>query len=159
MPGEIQKIPQGLLGFLQLKTGGRNPSILADAVSPTWDLSRLYLEADARFESVNSTINAGGYTIFFSSPQDRVRLVTSFAVGITTDAGETIQCCLCRAPSNNAVLASLTAERSIAASSWAQLPVLDPQYLQPGDSLGLLVNAVVGVVSVYGSIRYIDLPI
>lgn len=159
MPGDIQKIPQGLLGFLQLKTGGRNPSTLVDSVSPTWDLSRLYLEADAQFASINSTINAGGYTIFFSSPQDRVRLVTSFAVGITTDVGETIQCCLCRAPPNNNTLASLSAERNVVASSWAQLPLLEPQYLQPGDSLGLLVNAVAGVVSVYGSLRYIDLPV
>jgi hypothetical protein len=40
--GPIQTLPLGLLGLLQLKSGGSNPSQLADTVSPTYDLGKFY---------------------------------------------------------------------------------------------------------------------
>lgn len=42
--------PQGLLGFLQTKTGGKYPQTLnEDFVQPTWDLARHYVETNAEF--------------------------------------------------------------------------------------------------------------
>lgn len=159
MPGQIQKIPQGLLGFLQLKTGGRNPATLSDIVVPTWDLARLYLEADAEYVGVNSTINAGGYTITASAPQNEAWIVTSFNVGFTTDVGEAIECALCRAPHNNTPLNALTLKIDLGANDWAELVYSDTLYLAPGESLGVLVNAITGVVSINAVARFIRLPI
>lgn len=45
--GPIQQIPSGLLGFLQLKNNGANPSQLLDEVAPTLDWSRWTLETAA----------------------------------------------------------------------------------------------------------------
>ena len=44
MAGPIQTIPQGLLGLLQLKELGVNPSELTTQVSPTLDLTIFYLQ-------------------------------------------------------------------------------------------------------------------
>lgn len=45
MPGPIQVIPPGLMGLLQLKTGGNLPSTLADVVAPVLELRDWYLTA------------------------------------------------------------------------------------------------------------------
>ncbi len=39
--------PKGLLGLLQLKTGGRYPQNLGEQLSPTWDLRENYEETNA----------------------------------------------------------------------------------------------------------------
>lgn len=44
MSGPIQVIPQGLLGLLQLKQQGMNPSQLADYVTPQIDLFPLWIQ-------------------------------------------------------------------------------------------------------------------
>lgn len=38
--GPIQVIPPGLLGFLQIKNNGQNPSLLPDSIQPVMDLQR-----------------------------------------------------------------------------------------------------------------------
>lgn len=43
--GPIQVIPPGLLGFLQLKTSGKNPEFLDDTISPTLDVTDWYFQA------------------------------------------------------------------------------------------------------------------
>lgn len=67
--GPIQSIPPGLLGLLQLKTVGRNPSELDSTVTPGFELSDWFLRANQ--EQLNTSYTqlmaasaAGGYQAF-----------------------------------------------------------------------------------------------
>lgn len=56
----IQIIPSGLLGLLQLKNNGRNPSILPDELQSTFELRDWYLETDVRIRSgITAAIPSG----------------------------------------------------------------------------------------------------
>jgi hypothetical protein len=57
MSGPIQILPRGLLGWLQLKQQGTNPSQLADFVQPTLDLTPHYREQQAQVLDQNSGIS------------------------------------------------------------------------------------------------------
>ena len=52
--GPIQNIPQGLLGFFQLKNAGRNPEALTRTLQGVFDLRKWYLLNDTQ-ESVTAT--------------------------------------------------------------------------------------------------------
>lgn len=58
--GPIQTIPSGLLGFLQLKNMGRNPSELVDALSPTLQMNDWYFMSRAEQLPVGSRNVANG---------------------------------------------------------------------------------------------------
>lgn len=45
--GPIQVVPPGLLGFLQLKSAGKNPAWLSSDISPVFDLLKFYLAPNA----------------------------------------------------------------------------------------------------------------
>ena len=67
----IQTIAQGLLGFLQLKNAGQNPSELSSLLSPTMDL-RDWLWQTAPTEvvaGVAAAIGASGFTSYITIPQ------------------------------------------------------------------------------------------
>lgn len=67
----IQTIPQGLLGFLQLKNAGKNPSELNSLLQSTMDL-RDWLWQTAPTEAVAGTaaaIGASGFTSYITIPQ------------------------------------------------------------------------------------------
>lgn len=49
MPSLINRIPNGLLSLLGIKSVGQNPSLLSDTVSPTLDLSAFYFTETASF--------------------------------------------------------------------------------------------------------------
>ena len=157
--GPMQKIPQGLIGFLQLKTVGQNPSALADAVSPTWDLRDLYLETEAQYLDLSSTLNGTGYTIFFSAEQLEVLWVTDVAIRITSGAAEALSCHAARSSANNAGVVPMGPETFLGAS--ATLVINFPRFiiLEPGESLGLTATSVVGVIDVTGAMRFVRLPL
>lgn len=57
----IQLAPSGVLGLLQLKNNGRNPSTLMDSVQPTLDLWPQYLLTNGeQILSANIAVNATG---------------------------------------------------------------------------------------------------
>lgn len=45
IPPALQVIPPGLLGFFQLKSGGKNPSALGEDLSPVLECFRWYMQA------------------------------------------------------------------------------------------------------------------
>lgn len=55
--GPIQIIPPGLLGFLQLKSQGKNPSLLADTYLPCIEMRDWMFQAER--ESVTDTLTLG----------------------------------------------------------------------------------------------------
>jgi hypothetical protein len=60
MAGPIQVIPRGLLGMLQLKSGGNNPSQLNETVQPVIDLYPQYKESLAQYQPLGGIALASG---------------------------------------------------------------------------------------------------
>lgn len=60
--------PQGLLDFLQLKNGGRNPQYFGEEIVPTWDLARHYLETNAIEGGANVPIASGNNALVQVEP-------------------------------------------------------------------------------------------
>jgi hypothetical protein len=97
-PPVIQTIPQGLLGMLQLKELGRNPSFLADTVAPQLDLFNFYVERTAQqevglFGAALTTAGLAtgahgtvGFTIAPTVPVNETWWVTVFTVNVQTIA-------------------------------------------------------------------------
>lgn len=51
LPAPIQRIPVGLLDYLQIQSLGKNPTVLSEVVQPTIDLWKLY--SASRWESTS----------------------------------------------------------------------------------------------------------
>jgi len=60
----LNKIPNGLLSFLGIKNGGRNPQTLADALLPSWDLAQWYMAGTYEYGVANANIAAVGLVQF-----------------------------------------------------------------------------------------------
>ena len=59
----LNRRPIGLLGYLGIKNGGRDPAQLAPVLSPTWDLEQLYLAGGSLYESVTVSGLVVGNTV------------------------------------------------------------------------------------------------
>lgn len=93
-PAVLQIIPRGLLGFLGLKNGGRNPSRLAEFVQPTFELFNYYFETNSLNYQLGPVAGAGVGDGDFSavSPavaQDECRYVSRYTVRALVPAGTT----------------------------------------------------------------------
>lgn len=62
MPAFINRFPQGLLGLLDLKTQGVNPSLLGEIVTPVLELSNFYALNSRASNSQSSTLTGLGVT-------------------------------------------------------------------------------------------------
>jgi len=60
-PPPINRLPLGLLSFLGIKNGGRNPQFLGEQLSPTFDLVAWYLQSNSRSLSLNGNVTAVGF--------------------------------------------------------------------------------------------------
>lgn len=97
MPGQIQVIPPGLLGFFNIKRDGINPSQLLDQISPSLEMFRWYMQAGAEFLDTQTVSIAGGTTGFqeFTSgggivvPESEWWWIENFTVGAVLAAGDT----------------------------------------------------------------------
>jgi len=93
-PAVVQLIPRGLLGFLGLKNGGRNPSRLAEFIQPTFNLFDYYFETNSLAYQLGPVAGAGVGDGDFSavSPavsQDECRYVSRYTVRCLVPAGTT----------------------------------------------------------------------
>lgn len=65
----IQAIPQGLLGFLQLKNAGKNPQELNSLLQSSLDLGEWMLQTAPEIEAgTNGAIAAAGFTAYQTVP-------------------------------------------------------------------------------------------
>lgn len=70
MSGPIQTLPIGLLGLLQLKSSGSNPSQLSDTVSAVYDIGKYYEQQQSQYcaslfgATPSLTTNARGQPVF-----------------------------------------------------------------------------------------------
>lgn len=175
----IQAIPQGLLGFLQLKNAGKNPSEISELLQPVLDLREWYLQTAMR-----NFIGNGGAAPSAALPNNTVGFIGYLATvpNITVPANEVWYC-----PYYTALSATLLAAETIqfgcgfrnpdAGFTYQSLigepcdPVTGPNkrafafardfWLPPGTQLGIQVFqcATAATIVVEGHLRYVPLPI
>ena len=160
MAGIINRLPNGLLGYLGLKTLGANPRTLGDVVAPTWDLSELYLADGAKHESATGVIGTGT-NIAHTAPNGFVWVVHAWGVQCDSAALEAIGCAyLVFVPPNSTPVVPMTNNSSMGASASIALAYATrPIILNPGESLGLQANQVTGAPTLYSALRYTELPV
>lgn len=153
----INRVPYGLLGFLGIKNGGRNPSTIADYVQPAWDLSELYLQTNSEFFSVGGSVNALGYNVGFSSSTAEVTWVHGFSVlSSTLTAGQSLIAGIMVADQNGitGVAYETVLTASPAVGSRMLLALDRPVILSPGQQIGFNVTSIAaGPINYTAAIR------
>jgi len=175
----IQAIPQGLLGFLQLKNMGKNPSEISDLLQPVMDLREWYLQTAQR-----NFIGNGGAAPSAALPNNTVGFIGWLATvpNITVPPNEWWYC-----PYYTALSATLVAGETIQfgvgfrnpdAGFTYQTLIGDPCdpvtgankrafafardfWVPPGSQLGIQVIQTVtaATITVEGHLRYVPLQI
>jgi len=107
--GPVQLTPPGLLGLLQLKTGGFVPDALLQSVQPTLDLLPFWLRAAAEnFNDSYSVVipgpatpteivpltDAATHTLMLGPTAQEWWYVENLSVGVSTSGATTPTCCL-----------------------------------------------------------------
>lgn len=151
----INRLPNGFLGLLDLKTGGRNPETLFRSVQPVVDMTRFYAESPNEFLLATITITGdtgGGFFPFTAPvgglvvPQNEVWYLSyaSVSVGFTLAAGQSAMAAPgLRKAGTIAGLSLGTGSQNSQASLTTQLNQAHwlaeylPMLVQPGDELGL----------------------
>lgn len=142
-PPAVQTIPYGLLGFLGVKSMGKNPSPLRDDLQPTIDLTRWYYELDSTIFGADAIAvpAAGGLTAstFIVTPQREGWWVTNIHC-VTGNMPAT--------PARDFYVAVLTAQgwtRKVfvapktnpAVGDTVVVAVNEPFFMWPGDALAV----------------------
>lgn len=85
MAGQVQVVPQSLLGFLQIKSQGENPNRLLTDITPTVDLTEWWRQA--RIEDTPSLFPGGEPQIVRNTPSAFIQL-QSGGVGCVVPPGQ-----------------------------------------------------------------------
>ena len=143
----INRTPGGLLGFLGIKNGGRNPDTLATTLAPVWDLSKTYLRTNLILARINVATVAVGFTSAGTVPPGEAWYLSNAWVNsqAAMGAGQAIACFGAAAQVdgvsfNLAALtnrAASTGTGTVAAAGSAR----DYQLLPPGTQLGIYCDA------------------
>jgi len=177
MSGPIQVIPKGLLGLLQLKQQGNNPSELSNVVASCFDIRELYyqqlvqdqfsLVGGLPTENVNPAAN--GNHAFTTSPllvpAGFMWLVLQYSIVCNLLAAETIKasCQLITDPalSTPVLLGDSYTDVVTARARTANWRASGPFYAPAGSSIGFVVHDVLtaATISCFGNIRAVAIPI
>jgi len=80
-PPPINRLPAGLLSFLGIKNGGRNPQFLSEQLSPTFELLGWYLQSNSLSLQANGNVTAVGFNAnWFTVPAGETWAVLSAQV-------------------------------------------------------------------------------
>lgn len=136
----INRLPLGLLGFLGIKNGGQYPRDLSPLLSPVWNLSDLYLNANAENSAPVVSVASLGYTGFATVPtgESWCILLASAATG-TLGAGVTIEMTLGMTDAavlTTIALAPMPGSRTVGGRFAVNLA--SPIWLAPGSSFGVV---------------------
>lgn len=156
----INKLPIGLLGFLGIKNGGRNPDALSPLLAPTWDAVQWYLSQSVVYETVTSTFNVTGGNTNHTVPEGFVWAVLAFSVRAVTAVGGSFTITPVRITANGTSFPAIGDTVSAGASSGAHATMdRDILVLRSGDSCGFTVEAVAGgPISFNSYICYVPMP-
>lgn len=154
----INQQPQGLLGFLGIKNGGRNPGELLGTLSPGWDLEALYLNAAAEISAGAYSIAGIGYQPAFVVPNDQIWRIQGFGVysNAALGAGVSVRATpAVRDPGGIIVLPLQTVSVTQTTNDLFVTGTEREFYLQPGYSIGLVTSLVAaGPVACTANLRF-----
>lgn len=175
----IQKIPSGLLGFLQLKNSGQNPSELPSLLQPILELRDWYFAADARnfydsagnvpiYSAPNNTVGFVGFATgptLITVPQDEMWFIQDYLVATATlIATDTIQFAAgFRTPDVGVSIQNMMGDPSVLSTgpnrrayAWAR-----GLFVPPGSQIGaqVLTCQSLGTITLEGHLRYVPLPV
>jgi len=150
--GYLQVLPQGLLGFLQIKTAGGFPKTLSQELIPTLDLLEWYaqLNSETVFSAViNAIVSAsasGANFPEFNVPNGQVWIaheyIVSFGVSATGSA-TSCQANIGRPASGGSTTAAYVSDpENVAANSRVFCHVDRMLILGPGSTAGYLIGPV-----------------
>jgi hypothetical protein len=148
----INRFPQGLLGLLDLKTQGENPSQLGPVVTPVIELADLYALNSRGSNSQNSTLTGLGVTAGAYSnlvvPQGELWVVYNLTAELGTPplgAGATIAAAVGYVPTdNNRFIAMSPMCATIATGADFIAQFQGAFILQPGDSPQVFLTVLTG---------------
>lgn len=88
MSSRIQRIPRGLLAFLDMVGTGQNPVVFGDAVAPVVDIRDFYLSETILSQEATGTAQNAGDTITLSVPANTTWIVRAIQATLNVNAGE-----------------------------------------------------------------------
>lgn len=178
--GPIQLIPPGLLGFLQLKSQGKNPRDLTDYLQGTLDLTDWYREAgwadlaivNGGVSSVSNASGATGFVTFSTLPIIAAGGVEAWWVidysiitGGLTAAADVISFCPCYRPNPQGSFLGIGQEQPLLAGSAAGNRSGEAHahgfFLPTGGELGVRVKVqeTAAPLTYNGRVRYVPLQL
>ena len=160
----INRLPFGMLGFLGIKNGGRNPEVFSAELQATWDLQQLYFRTNMKLVRVNFNATGIGFTspVPLLVPDNEVWACHGGLLNSVSGlaAGQSISGFFAAANQDGAPSANVTplgeyisaSTPTVWASPW-KWPT--PQYLPPGTSVGAYVTAIAaGPIAVSAQLWY-----
>lgn len=157
-PTPINRLPNGLLGFLGIKNGGRYPDQMGTTLAPTWDLSDLYLGTNVEVATNGPNATGTNFVGHHTVPQGQIWYVFEFGVFSTVlIAGQALRGSIAVLDSGQTVTVPATAYAGPAAAPNERFCcTLDrPIILLGGDTIGFLCTTLTaGPIQVFGGIRF-----
>jgi hypothetical protein len=164
-PGKIQRIPRGLLSFLQVSTSAEYPVALANQLLPTMDLTNWYGAEGEHITGTGAAIGTvtGGTQLRITAtapnttlsdgtsmtvPQNEIWLVSEWlvqcfhaAAGDFFDVSPAVYFHNVSSSRFYSPATALSGDPNInAANIWAHRAIMRPVLLAPGEEVAMLVN-------------------
>jgi hypothetical protein len=161
MPGGINRVPDGVAGFLGIKNFGRMPDALNETLAGTWDLAKWYLNGSAIYAQTTGGAVAAGSLATFIVPTNEIWYVTNFSVTVQMNPASSSRSSLCRFQNVGLVnFAVIGGFYSVAASELIGYGTAAAEefLLAPGECLGISFQNVVGTGTFGTQLRYRSMP-
>lgn len=154
MPGQINRLPDGILGFLGIKNFGRGPDTLDSVLSGTWDLRDWYLNTNVSYQTSSLTAIALGGSLVFTAPTNELWWVTNLSIFHNAAAASSNTTALCRFGQRTADQVILSESGRVTALQANQFGITQPFILGAGETLGYSCAELTGTGQVQMFIRY-----
>lgn len=154
MPGQINRLPEGVAGFLGIKNSGKMPDYLADVLSGVWDLSQWYLNTDVSWQISSLTAVATGQNLVFTVPQNQIWYVTNLGIFHNAAAASGNAVSMCRFGQRTTDFCPIGTQERVAASQSNNRGIDTPFIVSAGETLGYSCTELTGTGLVQMYVRY-----
>jgi hypothetical protein len=152
----INRNPNGLLGFLGIKNGGRNPGVLTAELSADFELSELYYCNNPIMDAYTQLgVAAAGSYVAFTPPDNNVWKVLEYSAFVSTPAAVTCDVALAKLGQANTRWVGLSDSVALVASQSKVITSEYPGIIAQGERLGFYVATVTGAgLNIEVQVRY-----
>lgn len=145
MTGEVNRVPSGLLGYLDMKARGQNPRLLDGNVSASVDLDRWYEQQQREIPFTLITPAGVGFVGVGTVPQGQLWILRSISAYSTAAllAATTIRISAClqlAAAAGNIALCPVGEQLSFTVGERIAVGWVGSYVLRPGDAVGYWVS-------------------